>query len=356
MTDFFKRNSLWFLLLLIALAIYFLPIKIPSDIHTMGKVYSPKQYILHTGNDGQVRESLINVATGIHEQFSARELERGDDIRLKIQPKIFKKDIIKKGDTLAYISSYATTLNLNSLNNDLEILRAQLAVEQSGLKPEDIELAEKRYEYARIDAEIQDKIYQRQKNLHDSDVIADQEYEDQQRMAQLKKMQVAINEAELKSMESGSKPEQLNYIRAQMNKLNGEIANLNMKISNQTITSPLNGIFRNSYSPDTLMVIEDIDDLILKAPVQVAEMDNVFKGQKITCKVDGRKEVFEAEVVNISKNVTVLNARQIVIITCRFSEDDPGIYPGIVVRAKLERESVLLRDFLVDRFEIFFGQ
>jgi len=356
MTDFFKRNFLWFLLLLIALAIYFLPIRIPSDIHTMGKVYSPKQYVLHTGNDGQVRESLIDISTGIHEQFSARELERGDDIRLKIQSKIFKKDIIRKGDTLGYISSYATTLTLNSLNNELEILRAQLAVEQSGNKPEDIELAAKRYEYARIDAEIQDKIYKRQKNLHESEVIADQEFEDQERLAELKKMQVAINEAEMKSLESGAKPEQINYIKAQINKLNGEIEDLNLKISNQTITSPLNGIFRNSYSPDTLMVIEDIDDLILKVPVQVSDIDNVFKGQKITCKVDGRKEIFEAEVAHISKNVTVLNARQIVLITCRFLEDDPSIYPGIVVRATLERDPVLLRDFLVDRFEIFFGR
>jgi len=356
MTDFFKRNSLWFILLLIALAIYFLPIKIPSDIHTMGKVYSPKQYILHTGSDGQVRESLINVASGIHEQFSARELERGDDIKLKILPKIFKKDIIEKGDTLAYISSYATTVTMNSLNNDLEILRAQLAVEKSGDKPADIELAEKRYEYAKIDAELQDKIYQRQKSLYESEVIADQEYEDQERLAQLKKAQVAINEAEIKSLASGAKPEQIDYIRAQINKLNSEIDDLNLKVSNQTITSPINGIFRNSYSPDTLMVIDDVDGLVLKAPVQVSEMDNVFIGQKITCKVDGRKEVFEAEVVSISKNVTVLNARQIVVINCRFLEDNPMIYPGIVVRATLERESVLLRDFLVDRFEIFFGR
>jgi len=356
MIDFLKRNLIWFLLIFIILAVYLLPIKIPSDINSMGKVYSPKQYILHTGNDGQVRESLINFATGIHEGFSARELERGDDIKLKIQPEIFDKDFIKKGDTLAYIYSYVTTVKLTSLTNDLIVLNALLATEQSGYKPEDIELAEKRFEYAKVDAEIQERMYQRQKLLFESEVIADQEFEDEARLAELKKMQVAINEAELKSMTAGSKPEQINYIKAQINKLNAEIANLNLKISNQTITSPVNGIFRNSYSPDTLLVIEDIDDLIIKIPVPISEMDNVFLGQKITCKVDGRKEIIDAEVTHISKNVSVLGAQQIILITAKFLEEDKIIFPGVVVRGRFERDPILLREFLVNRFEIFFSR
>ena len=354
MIDFLKRNVLWFLLILIVLAIYYLPIKIPSDINSMGKVYSPKQYILHTGSDGQVRESLINFTTGIHEEYSTRELERGDDIRLRIDPDIFDKDFIEKYDTLAHIYSYATTVKMNSLKNELEVVNALLAVEQSGYKSEDIELAEKRFEYARKDAEIQRKIFERQKVLYEGEVIADQEFEDQQRTAELKNMQVAINEAELKSMSSGAKPEHINYILAKINKLKAEITDLNLKIRNQTITSPLNGIFRNSYSRDTLLVIEDIDNLIMKIPVQVSEKDNVFLGQRIICKVDGRKEIIHAEVTHISKNVSVLNARQIVLITARFIEDDPEISPGVVVRGKFERDPILLRDFLVNKFEIFF--
>ena len=354
MTDFLKRNVLWFLLILIVLAVYFLPIKIPSDINSMGKVYSPKQYILHTGSDGQVRESLINFITGIHEEYSTRELERGDDIRLRIEPGIFEKDFIEKHDTLAHIYSYATTVKMNSLKNELDVINALLASEQSGYKREDIELAVKRFEYARKDAEIQGKIFERQKVLYEGEVIADQEFEDQERTAELKKMQVAIKEAELKSMASGAKPEQIDYIKAQIKKLKAEITDLNLKIRNQTITSPLNGIFRNSFSPDTLLVIEDIDDLIMKIPVQVSEKDNVFLGQRIICKVDGRKEIIEAEVTHISKNVSVLNARQIVLVTARFNDEGPEISPGIVVRARFERDPILLRNFLMNKFEIFF--
>jgi hypothetical protein len=155
-------------------------------------------------------------------------------------------------------------------------------------------------------------------------------------------------------MSSGVKPEQIDYIKAQIKKLKAEITDLNLKIRNQTITSPLNGIFRNSYSPDTLLVIEDADDLIMKIPVQVSEKDNVFLGQRIVCKVDGRKEIIEAEVIHISKNVSVLNARQIVLVTARFMDEDPEISPGIVVRGRFERDPILLRVFLMNKFEIFF--
>ncbi len=58
-------------------------------------VYSEREYILHTGNDGQVRESIINLATGIHEEFRVKEPERGDDLRLRFMPQVFSNDIIR---------------------------------------------------------------------------------------------------------------------------------------------------------------------------------------------------------------------------------------------------------------------
>jgi hypothetical protein len=356
MTDFFKRNSLWFLLIFIALAIYFLPIKVPSDINSLGKVYSSKHYILHTGNDGQVRESLINLSTGVNEAFTTREVERGDDIRLKIRADIFDKEFISRHDTIAQIYSYQTELELNTLVNDLEVINAQLLVEESGNKPEDIELARKRREYAKIDAEIQEKIYQRQKYLYENEVIADQDFEDQERTIELKKMQIAINDAELRSLESGAKPEQIKYIKAQIRKLQSNISDLQKKLRNQTITSPVNGIFRNSYSPDTLLVIEDIDNLIIKIPVMIEDMQNVFIGQKIICKADGRKEIVEAEVTHIRKNVKIIDGRQVIIITGRFLEENPKISPGVVVRGKLERDPILLKNFIANYFNKFFGR
>ena len=356
MTDFLKRNSLWFLLIFVALAVYFLPITIPSDIKSLGKVYSPKHYILYTANDGQVRESLINLATGVHEEFSAREMERGDDIKLRVQPDIFNKDFIGKHDTLAHIYSFVTAVKLNSLKSELEVVHAMLASELSGNKAEDIELAEKRSEYARMDAEIQEKTYQRQKYLYENEVIADQEFEDEKRQTELKKIQVAINEAELHSLESGAKPGQINYIKAQIRKIKVDIADLELKISNQTIISPINGICCNTFSPDTILVIKDIDNLIIKIPVEVKDMQNVFVGQKIICRVDGRKGNIEAEVTHISKNVSVIGTRQIVMVTGHFLQKNPEILPAIVVRIKLERDPVLLRDFLMKWFAIFFSK
>ncbi|OQX79928.1 MAG: hypothetical protein B6D64_03995 [Bacteroidetes bacterium 4484_276] len=356
MTDFLKRNSLWFFLVFVALAVYFLPITIPSDIKSLGKVYSPKQYILYTANDGQVRESLINLATGMHEGFSAREMERGDDIRLRVNPDISNKEFISKHDTLAHIFSFVTAVKLNSLKSELEVINALLAAELSGNKAEDIELAKKRREYARMDAEIQEKAYRRQKYLYENEVIADQEFEDQGRLTELKKIQVAIREAELQSLASGAKPEQINFIKAQIRKVKADIADLELKSSNQTITSPINGIFCNTFSPDTILVIKDIDELIIKIPVEVKDIQNVFIGQRIICKVDGRKGNVEAEVTHISKNVSVISSRQIVMVTGRFLQENPKIMPAIVVRVKLERDPVLLRDFLVKWFAVFFSR
>jgi hypothetical protein len=356
MTDYLKRNALWILLILLALAIYLLPIKIPADINTMGKVYSEREYILHTGNDGQVRESIINLATGIHEEFRVREPERGDDIRLHIVPHVFTSDIIHRHDTLAKFFSFSTMLKLTSLKSELDVVTAMLDAAKSGEKPAAIQLAEKRKKYATIDAEIQERMYQRQKVLFENEVIADQEFEDQQRLVELKKTQVAISEAELQALESGEKPAQINYIKSLIRKVKTEIANLELKVANQIITSPINGIYRNSFSPDTLIIIEDIDRLIIKLPVPLEDMKFVYPGQQIVFKIDGMKETINAEVTNVSRNVTVLNARQVVLVTACFTDNYPDILPGAVLRGKLKREPVLLRKFLVDRFEVFFGR
>jgi hypothetical protein len=344
--ELLNKNLFWILLFIVGSIIYFIPIKIPSDISISGKVYPAKQWVLYAGSNGQFMDTEIDLVAGVSNVYSSREFMRGDDVRFEIYPEILSKTVIEKGDVIGKIYSNETHTLLNTARQELKVEEALLQTYETGEKEEDIIFAEKNLEYAKIDAEVQLLEYNRQKILYDQKVISDQEFDEQKRLLGLKQAQVAINEAELQSLRSGKKSSEVEYVKAEIEKIKSDIADLEMKLQLHTITSPITGIFRNSFSADTLMVIESAHELIIKMPVSLKDRNRVFIGQKANCSIYGLKGEFSSEVVDISNYVGVAGGKQIFIVTAKIIESQVEILPGVVFKGKLSGDKVLLRDYI----------
>lgn len=352
-SDLLYKNIIRILLLLAIAVIYWVPIRISDDISIAGKIYPAKQWVLFAGSNGQIMNTQIDLVAGVSHVYQSREFTRGDDVRFKINPEILTKSIIQKNDTVGVIYSNETMMQLNAARRDLAVKEAQLENYLTGLKEEDILLAEKKLRFAEIDADMQQKEYDRQKELHEQDVIADQNFDNQMRMAQLKQAQVEINKAELESARTGEKPETIELVKAEIEKIKTRIDDLETKLEMQTIVSPITGIFQNSYAADTLMIIESMDELIIKMPVSLKDRVRVFPGQKVTSTVLGQKQPFESEVVHMSNHISVSGGRQTFIVTAAIKKYESELLPGVVFRGKMEAEKILLRDYVMGWFSFF---
>jgi len=352
-SELLSRNFLWILLLASTAFIYWVPIRISADISISGKIYPAKQWVLFAGTNGQIMHTQIDMVAGVSHIYETREFSRGDDVRFEINPEILRKSLVMKNDTIGMIYSNETRMLLNAARKDLEVKQALLKSYLTGMKEAEQQLAKKRLDYARIDAELQQKLYERQKELYDQDVIADQIYEDQERLAKLKQAQVEINEAELESARTGEKPETIEFVKAEIEKIRTQIRDLEEKLEMQTIISPITGIFQNSYSADTLMIIESVDELIIKMPVNLKERRRVFTGQNVESTVLGQKQPFRSEVVHISNHINSTGGKQTFIVTAAIRNQQDELLPGVVFKGKMEAEKILLRDYILNWFGYF---
>ena len=352
-TDLFYKNILWVLLLAAAAVIYFVPIHISSNISIAGKIFPAKQWVLFAGTNGQIMNTQIDLVAGVSHVYETREFSRGDDVRFEINPAILKKSLIQQGDTIGKIFSNETHMALNQMRKELEVKKALLASYQSGEKAEFIELARRRLLYAEIDAKKQQNEFERQQELFNQEVIPEQDFEDQDRLLRLSEAEVEIKKAELESAMSGEKPETINMVEAEIEKIRARISDLEEKLGLQTIISPVTGIFQNSYTADTLMIIESMDELIIKMPVGLQDRDRVYRGQKVKSTVVGQKQPFESEVVQISNHISVSGGRQTFIVTAAIRQHETELLPGVIFKGKMVADKILLRDYILSWFGFF---
>jgi hypothetical protein len=353
LSNLITKNLIWILLISAFFFIYFVPIKISSDIPVSGKVFPARKWMLFAGTNGQVMTTQIDLIAGVSNVFETREFSRGDNVRFEILPEILLKPMIKKGDTIGLIYSNETKMLLNAARNELRVQKAILKSSQSGDKKEAIALAEKELEYARIDAQSQLSTFKRNKVLFEQKVITVQEFEDQQRLLELRQAEVEIKQADLQNIVTGEKPEVIEQIKAEIEKIESELKDLENKQEMQTIISPLTGIFHNSFSSDTLMVVESMDDLIIKMPVNLKDRHRVFAGQKVKATILGMKKSFHSEVVHISNHIRVSGGKQTFILTASILTSEAELLPGVVFSGKLEADQILLRDYLMGWFSFF---
>ncbi len=338
---------------MVFLVIYFVPIHVSSDIRITGKVFPAKQWVLFAGSNGQIMNTQSDLVAGISNYYETREFSRGDDVRFEINPEILKKSIIDVGDTIGIVYSNETDMLLNASKKQLLVKHALLRTLQTGEKNEAISLAEKELEYARIDAENQRMTFNRQKVLYDQKVITAQEMEDQHRLLNLMESTVKIKEAELQVITTGEKPENIGLIEAEIEEIKSAIADLARKQKLQTIISPVRGIFRNSSASDTMMIVESVDELIIKMPISLKDRSRIYEGQKANCTIYGQNVSFQSEVVHISNHISAAGGKQTFIITAEIKNENEFVLPGVVFKGKLEGGEILLRDYVAKWFRFF---
>ncbi len=352
-TELLSKNIFWIFLLAALAVIYLVPIRISSNISISGKIFPAKQWVLFAGTNGQIMNTQIDLVAGVSHVYQSREFSRGDDVRFEIHPEILKKSLIQKGDTIGKIFSNQTHMLLNEMRKELEVKKALLVSYQSGEKAEFIELARRRLQYAEIDAEKQKKEFARQRELFGQEVITEQDFEDQERLLQLAEAEVEIKKAELESANSGEKPETKKMVQAEIDKIKAQISDLEEKLDLQTIISPITGIFQNSYAADTLMIIQSMDDLIIKMPVGLSDRNRVYIGQNVTSTVLGQKQAFQSEVVQISNHISVTGGKQTFIVTAAIREHQEELLPGVVFKGEMDANKILLRDYIMSWFGFF---
>ena len=135
--------------------------------------------------------------------------------------------------------------------------------------------AERVLEHARETFDEHQKIVARLEKLSGSGFVPYQDYEIALSTRNLFMINIEIAEAQLKSVQTGLKQEEVEMISSQITSLEEEIDTLLERSENYTLTSPLSGVVFETSPGDTLVSIGDTSSYTVIIPLKLKNRNYV---------------------------------------------------------------------------------
>lgn len=311
-------------------------------------IYPIEEWTLSRSETGNLINSLKDYRYNSIKEYSVTEFQRGDHAKFSINPDIFEKDFLYKGDTVGMMISQFEKRNIVELQGELLTQKKLLEVYKSGEKPENIEIAKERKILAQQELEIQERVTERNKTLYDKAYISEEEYELSLNEFYIKKQNFLIAESTFNALSTGAKQEEVEYVEANIESIEAQIQQLENMVDNFTIVCPINGkLIRDQrviIGYDAILRVADINKLVLLIPVDAYNISNLFLGQKVLFNDSSNNSSYSAEIVSFDNSVQMLDGKQKIFVTALTSDlpQNHKIYPNMMVDVMIESETISL--------------
>lgn len=331
-----KTLIIWISILSIFVITLLLPIKISYNLFVRGKILPANEWIIYKGSDGRLTSQLINYKTGINQSYDVTLFDRGDAMQFEFNPSLASGTSIEQNDTIAVIYSNENERQIENLKGEIIAAKASLSLNLTGEKEAVIDQEIKNLDYAVKQADEQKKILDRYKALYDKGLVSQEEYEISKGTYDLYLINISISKARLKTVETGAKQEQIEFLKTQINSMQNELAILQKRFTGFTVTAPINGVVSRKTNSDTLMIISDISEFVLLCPVKVKDKKYLQTSANVDIHAHGTKQDVKSFVYEIGNDVQLVNGIQIVTVTSSVEGNSDQLIPSLIVDCFIE--------------------
>ncbi len=345
----------WLLVLVLLIPVLYAynRVELIYSISSRGILYPGKEWVLSRTADGNLINSLKDNFHNSITEYTVTEFQRGDLANFVVQPGVFQKPYVQKGDTIASISSQTERRRKTELMGELERQQRLLTVYATGERIQDINIAYQRKILALNEFETQQRISERNKVLFGRGHIPEEEYEISVNELNIKEQNYLIAQTQYEALKSGAKPEQLDLVKANIESITQQIGQLEELMDAFTITSPISGkIVKQQGANGTyeaILRVAQTDSYVLMVPVDVYHLPYIQAGQQLHFRTPGSREVFSARIAGFDNAVQMLDGRQKIFITAftDMSTDALRFYPSMLVEVTIPSEPISVKEYLL---------
>jgi hypothetical protein len=333
-------------MLVIALILIFVPVRIPHTLSAYGRLLPAREWVLVRTDNGQLISMLRSNSSGVVEQYSITQPERGDAMQFVLSPSVITGATVEEGDTIGWVTSPELAQQLAALQGALDVAHAALASARSGDKPAVVEQARGALAQARASYDEQDHLHARQAELHKRKILSDEEFElSRDRLAVLRSA-VVVAEAQLAAVTSGLKTEDVRQSASQVTALESEIEALRARMNRFTHVAPLGGMLRNPHAEDTLLAVQDEKTQVFLLPIHIRDCGRLKVGKEIRFDIPRTSLSGVAVLRRIDRTVQYVGGEPVCIVTAEVSGDTRALRPGLVARCVVECPPLTLGEYL----------
>jgi hypothetical protein len=332
------------LILCAAAAILFAPVQIPSSVRIPGRMEPIREWLLTRDTYGGFTALLLDRERGTVNTSSIARFDQGDAVEFHLYPGVARNAAVGLGDTVGAIASHSLNEELVSLRGQLSVAKASLAVVLTGEKAAIVREAQNGVKQARILADEQRRIVQRQRKLFEKEFISPQAFETLESTLKRYETDVAIAEARLAAAETGAKSEEAEMIRAEIASIGNWIEALEERRERYTITSPLRGTVFRLAAGDTLVALGDDSAYLLTMPVRLRELPRIDRDRPVRVRIRGLNVLLDGRLAGTGNVVGIVQGEQVAAVTAIIRPDSVKLYPGLVADCTIPCKPMSIRE------------
>lgn len=341
-----KKTALLLFLIILAVVIYFLPVNLPLNLSARAKILPASEWIVARNDNGQIFTRLFDNRSGLSKNYSVSNFERGDDVRLIFRSDLKINSVVTTKDTIAKLYSNEIERQLTALKGSLEVAKASLKLNQTGDKASLVKMAEEQLAFQKKNAEEQRKILFRQEQLYQKKLISQEEYEISKGTAELNDLQIAIANANLETVRTGEKTEQIDFINSQIKSFENEIAILEKRTADFNIVPAIDGTISKLSIGDTLLIIQNTDDYFLMIPVNLKNQKYISIGEQVSFYSGADQTEFYGKIISINNSVEYLLGEPVIIVTAEIKNDNQPLNTGLITECKIHCGNMSIADHI----------
>ena len=325
-------------------------VKVHQSINTVFEVYPMQKWILTKGDEAQIVSVVTDYRAAVSNDIRVIQFERGESMDFRLVSSVQMKMLVAKGDTIAVVGSSRIQERLAELRGALSVARADLAARSAGEKQPVVEEEKRRVEHAA--ARIQEKkiLLERAQELYKKGYISREEFDASQWQLKEAELEHGIHRAALEASLTGSKAEELQMARAMIASYLDEIALLELRLQSFVLLAPIPGDVVRSFSSDTLLMVNNCSCAILKAPIRYEQAYQLTEGASLWIALKNAPEEITGVLIDVSKEVKVINGVQIRYARIALDEDAHPLMPGLTVGGEIILPKVRASEYLYGLF------
>jgi hypothetical protein len=350
----FNRRHILILILVLVILTIFLPIKVRYSFEATAKIYPIKEWKLMRGTEEGFWSQTYNFETDALGDFKNYRFERGDIAELEIRKDLDFDKLINSGETIAIINSYFIENQITELANLRDVEIANKNVVSTGEKQSLIEQAERQYNYAMQQLDLEKKNFARQEKLFRDSVITAADYDVYENALKLAEINAQVAHDALAALSTGEKDPVVNLSEQKIISYQKEIDRLRNQKGQYTINTPISGLLSYNTELGGIIKVSDISGLLLKIPVAYQHSSYLDKLHKVTFSTPDNKITVSASFKGFDENVSLIQNQQFVIARAVTNGPTPGIYPGMIVKCRIYCDKVRILEYLKRNFSVSF--
>lgn len=338
------------ILLIILLAALYVPLKLPFEAESIGRIYPAQEWRLVQDQAGRISSVIRDYRSGAVLQMDAYQFAQGDISGMKFDiPVPDSGAYIRTGDTIVRMYSIRQNEEIQNLEAQLALYAAQLQAEKTGDKPPIVQEAENKLHFAEQDLTQKEQLYKIKKQLKDEGVIALTEFQVAENDFKLAQIQIDIARKYLENVSSGLKSESVGITEAQLNGLRNRLSLLRQKGLSFVLRAPFSGYLTPTTLPEEMLILNRSDEYAALIPIKVEYLQYLKPGSVITVTDIRTQKNYKARLLNTGGKVEVLDNRQLAMLMAVLTPADDSkerISTGVAANCRVRFDEVNQREYL----------